>query len=430
MKFAALGLLLSVTTMVVIGMVMLFSTGSFSRDAFKVRKAQAKSEVAAAAAAVSGSSSASLRAAASVRDDDDASPELSLEEEKGTKEIFWDPAYLVKRQAMWLGLGVALCIVAARVDYLFWKKTWPAWFALAAVLLLVCFVFPRINGSHRWIRFGPFSFQPSEIGKLAGIAFLAAWYQRFEAESRTFLKGIVYPLLIVGILLGLIAPEVDLGTTAVLGGTAFAMLFVAGAPLRYLLPLPALGIGGILSIAFLIPERVSRLTAFLDLEGHKDGSGYQQLMGLIALGSGGVDGLGLGMGRQKFMFLPEAHTDFIFPTIGEELGLVFTLLIVFCYVVMIICGIAIALNARERFGLLMGVGITVILALQAALNIGVTTAVLPNKGIPLPFISYGGSNLLFCLLGIGILLSIYRKGGAEKTVRATTRPRPLMTPRI
>ncbi|MEI8234466.1 MAG: putative peptidoglycan glycosyltransferase FtsW [Verrucomicrobiota bacterium] len=405
MKFAALGLLLSVTTMVVIGMVMLFSTGSFSRDAFKVKKSRPNTEAVAAAQDLP-------------------------QEEKGGKEILWDPAYLVKRQAIWLGLGVILCIAAARVDYLFWKKTWLLWFVLAAALLVVCFAFPKVNGSHRWIRLGAFSLQPSELGKLAAIAFLAFWYQRFEAESATFLKGIIYPLGIVGILLALIAPEVDLGTTAILGCTTFVMLFVAGAKWRYLLPLPALGVAGILFAAIHIPERLKRLLAFLDLENHKEGGGYQQWNGLIALGSGGVDGLGLGNGRQKFSFLPEAHTDFILPTIGEELGLVFTLLIVFCYVVMIISGIAISLNARERFGTLMGVGITVILALQAAMNIGVTTAVLPNKGIPLPFISYGGSNLLFCLLGVGILLSIYRKGGAEKPVRATTRPRSLMTPRI
>ena len=211
--------------------------------------------------------------------------------------------------------------------------------------------------------------------------------------------GIDFPLGIVGILMGLIAPEVDLGTTSIIGGTAFVMIFVAGARLRYLLPLPVFGIAGILFVAIHIPERLKRLGAFWDLEHHKEGGGYQQWNGLIALGSGGVDGLGLGMGRQKFMYLPEAHTDFIFPTIGEELGLVCTLFIVFCYVLMIICGIAISLNARERFGMLAGVGITTMLALQAAMNIGVTTAVLPNKGIPLPFISYGGSNLLFACSG-------------------------------
>ena len=412
MKLAALGLLLSVTTMVVIGIVMLFSTGSFSRDAYKIKKTTAKSAVVRPAVA------------------SDSEGAEKAPEAQGAKEILWDPACLVRRQAIWLVIGLVVCVLAALVDYRFWQKTWPYWFGLAVVLLLACFAFPKINGSHRWIRYLGFSLQPSEIGKIAAIAFLAAWYHNYEAQSRELVKGIVFPLLIVGILMALVAPEVDLGTTAIIGGTAFVMLFVAGANLLYLLPLPVIGIAGILYVAIHIPERLKRLGAFLDLENHKEGGGYQQWNGLIALGSGGVDGLGLGNGRQKFMFLPEAHTDFIFPTIGEELGLIFTLLIVFCYVVMIICGIAIALNARERFGMLLGVGITAMLSLQAAMNIGVTTALLPNKGIPLPFISYGGSNLLFCLLGIGILLSIYRRGGSEKVVRAVTKPRPIMTPRI
>ena len=410
MKFAALGLLLSVTMMVVIGIVMLFSTGSFSRDAYKIKKAKPKTEAVAGAAV--------------------AAQKGGTDEAKEEKEVLWDPACLVKRQAMWLGIGLIFCVGAAMVDYHFWQKIWPYLFVVAAVLLVICFVFPKINGSHRWIRFGSLSFQPSEVGKIAAIVFLAAWYHRHAEQSREFLKGIVFPLGIVGILMGLIAPEVDLGTTAIIGGTAFIMLFVAGANLVYLLPLPVFGVAGILYVAIHIPERLKRLGAFLDLENHKEGGGYQQWNGLIALGSGGIDGLGLGNGRQKFMYLPEAHTDFIFPTIGEELGLVFTLLIVFCYVLMIICGMAIALNARDRFGTLVGVGITSMLALQAAMNIGVTTAVLPNKGIPLPFISYGGSNLLFCLLGIGILLNVYRNGGSETVVRAVTKPRPLMTPRI
>ena len=422
MKFAALGLLLSVTTMVVIGIIMLFSTGSFSRDAYKIVKAAPTTQ----SAKPSPAASAAAKAAKSNTDDDDDDDAPALQQ----KQIVWDPASLVRRQAMWLGIGLVICIAATLIDYRFWQKTWPLWFAVAVVLLVLCFGFPKINGSHRWIRFGSFSFQPSEVAKLAAISFLAAWFHKHEEDVSEIGKGIIYPLAVVGILLGLIAPEVDLGTTSIIGATAFVMIFVAGARKRYLFPLPVIGVVGIISVALLIPERLKRLCAFLDLEKYKDGGGYQQWMGLIALGSGGVDGLGLGMGRQKFSYLPEAHTDFIFPTIGEELGLVFTLLIVFCYVLMIICGIAISLNARERFGTLMGIGITVILALQAAMNIGVTTALLPNKGIPLPFISYGGSNLLFCLLGVGILLNIYRHGGSEKVVRATTKPRPIMTPRI
>lgn len=410
MKRAVLGLLLSVTTMVVIGIVMLFSTGAFSRDAYKIKKSKPKSEAVA-------------QAKPGV---DKPATEAAPEE----KEVLWDPACLVKRQAMWLGIGLAVCLTAALVDYNFWQKSWPYLFGVAVVLLAACYVFPKINGSHRWLRYGPISFQPSEIGKIAAIAFLASWFQNHVEDAGKFIKGIVLPLGVVGLLMGLIAGEVDLGTTAIIGGTALVMIFVAGANMAYLLPLPVLGISAMLYIAIHIPERLKRLGAFLDLENHKEGGGYQQWNGLIAFGSGGVDGLGLGNGRQKFMFLPEAHTDFIFPTIGEELGLIFTLLIVFCYVVMIICGMAIALNARDRFGMLMGTGITIMLALQAAMNIGVTTAVLPNKGIPLPFISYGGSNLLFCLLGVGILLNIYRKGDSQAPVRSVTKHRPLMTPRI
>jgi len=416
MKSAVLGLLLSVTTMVVIGIVMLFSTSAFSRDAFKVKKTKPKTEAAANAAAAK--QPGVKKDAAKTETAGEAAPE---------KE--WDPASLVKRQALWLGIALVVCIGAALVDYRFWQKTWPYWFGIAVVLLVACFLFKDIKGSHRWIRLGAFTFQPSELGKLAAIIFLAAWLHRYEQARREFLKGLLFPLMGVGVFMGLIAPEVDLGTTAILGCTALAMIFVGGASLWQLLPLPVLGLAGILGAAICIPNRLGRMMAFLDLEKYKDGAGNQQWNGLIALGSGGTDGLGLGLGRQKFMYLPEAHTDFIFPTIGEELGLIFTLLIVFCYVVMIVSGIAISLNARDRFGMLLGTGITVIIALQSALNIGVTTALLPNKGIPLPFISYGGSNLLFCMLGVGILLNIYRNG-AEPVVRAATRPRNLLTPRI
>ncbi len=160
-----------------------------------------------------------------------------------------------------------------------------------------------------------------------------------------------------------------------------------------------------------------RFLAFLYPDKYPDDA-YQQVQGLIAFGSGGVEGLGFGNGRQKMAFLPEAHTDFILPTFGEELGLRITLLIVFTYVVIIMCGAIIALRARDRFGQLLGFGLVMIIALQAAINIGVTTAMLPNKGLPLPFISYGGSNLVFCLLGVGILINIYRQGLSDREAKA------------
>jgi len=225
--------------------------------------------------------------------------------------------------------------------------------------------------------------------------------------------------------------ETDMGTTALLGGTMLIVMFVAGTGLTYLAPLPVVGIIGIIYLGSHMKGRSERMLAFLDPEKYKDGAGLQPWNALIAFGSGGVEGLGLGNSRQKMQYLPFAHTDFIFPMIGEELGLRFTLLVVFCYFIIIVCGTMISMQARDRFGMLFGFGIVSMIALQAALNIGVTTALLPNKGIALPFISYGGSNLVFCLVCIGILINIYRQGIMEKPAdKTTTRLRARVTPRI
>lgn len=344
-----------------------------------------------------------------------------------------DPSYFIKRQSMWLVVGMAACIVAAALDYHFWERTWWIWFAVSAVLLALCFV-PhiglKINGARRWVNLRVLTFQPSDFAKIAAIAFLAFWYSRHEKEARTFWKGFIFPMLIVGLLMVEIAREIDMGTTALIGGTMFVVMFVAGAGLRFIAPLAACGIGGTLYLGFHMKDRLGRMLAFLDLEKYKETYGLQQWHALIALGSGGVDGLGLGNGREKMLYLPFAHTDFIFPMIGEELGLRCTLAVVFCYLLIILSGTLIAVQARDRFGMLLGFGIVVMLALQAALNIGVTTSLLPNKGLPLPFISYGGSNLVFCMLGIGILINIYRQGISEHPAQAAVRLESRVTPRI
>jgi cell division protein FtsW len=331
-----------------------------------------------------------------------------------------NPLAFVKKQFMWIGIAAFICVVAANVDYHFWQQTWVWWFALALVLLALCFVDPigrPINGSRRWLQFGFANFQPSELAKLATIAALAWWYSRADVNPQSFARGFLMPIAIALPPLCLIAPEVDMGTTALIGATLFAIMFVAGTRLIFLAPVVAGGLGALIYVASMMPERVGRLLAFMDLEKHRLGSGLQQYQALIAFGSGGVEGLGLGNGRQKMAYLPEAHTDFIFSMIGEELGLRFTLLIVVCYVVIIVCGVLISMHARDRYGLLLGFGLVVIIALQAAVNIGVNTALLPNKGLPLPFVSYGGSNLVFCMLCIGILINIYRKGLTEKEIK-------------
>jgi cell division protein FtsW len=344
-----------------------------------------------------------------------------------------DVYFFIKRQAIWIGIGLAGCIFAALVNYQFWQKTWWLWFAVALVALALCYI-PhigmRINGSRRWVGYGPITFQPSELAKIAAIIFLAAWFARSEKPDGNVLSGFIIPLAIISLPAALVLGEVDLGTTALIAATAFVVMFVAGTNPLWLGGLAFAALSGLILVATQISERMGRLSAFLHPQNYKDDAGLQQMQALIAWGSGGLDGLGLGNGRQKMLYLPYAHTDFIFPIVGEELGLRFSLLVVFLFVVMIVCGIMIALHARDRFGLLLGCGIISLLALQAAVNIGVTTSLLPNKGLPLPFISYGGSNLAACMFGIGLLVNIYRQGILEPppVKRATMNAR--VTPRI
>ncbi len=339
----------------------------------------------------------------------------------------------VKRQAIWLVVGCIIAAIAAVTDYHFWARTWWIWFGLAVVTLALCFIPPigiRLNGSRRWLMLGGLRFQPSEMAKLAAIFFLAYWYARHEKTSGKLLHGFLIPMSVVSVLLVLIVFEVDLGTTALIGATTFVIMFIAGTNVAVLGLLSTLGVSAIILVATMMPERMDRLTAFMNPEKYKQDAGLQQMQALIAWGSGGIDGLGLGNGRQKMLYLPYAHTDFIFPMIGEELGLRVSLLVVFLFVVIIVCGMMIALHAKDRLGLLLGAGIVSLLGLQAAVNIGVTTSLLPNKGLPLPFISYGGSNLVVCLFGVGLLISIYRRGVLEpaKTRRTTLQVRT--TPRM
>lgn len=323
-----------------------------------------------------------------------------------------DMLFFVKRQAIWMVLGAVVCVVAACVDYHIWQKLWLPLFVVTVILLILCFIPPfgmKINGSWRWLNLKFMAFQPSEVAKIAAIFFLAWWFTKFEKKSARFFMGFVFPAGIVSILLGLIAMEVDLGTTALIGAVMFSMMFVAGTSLWILVPLVCLGFAGLIGVAMMIPQRMDRLLAFLDPEKHRLHAGLQQWEAQVAFGSGGVNGLGLGEGIQKMLYLPYAHTDFIFPMIGEELGLRFTLLVVLCFLMLCLAGCLVAVQAKDRFGLLIGFGLVMAITIQAVVNIGVTTSLFPNKGMPLPFISYGGSNLLICFFMVGTLVNIYRQ---------------------
>ncbi len=321
-------------------------------------------------------------------------------------------------QGVWAVAGVSVCVAAAFFDYRWLKNfTWLI-FALAVIALLLVLV-PGIgelrNGSRRWFDLKVAHFQPSEAAKLALIIVLAYYGEKFQKDIRTFYRGLVIPGVLIGAILVPVFLEPDRGTTILLAAVSGLMLLLAGVRWIYFVP-PA--IGGAVFMAYALisdPVRMRRISSWLNPEQTKEGTGYQAWQAMIALGSGGVSGLGLGNGRQKLGFIPEHHTDFIFSIIGEEMGLLATLGVIGGFVIFVICGVYIAWHARDVFGLLLGSGITFLIGLQAFINIGVVTSALPNKGLPLPFISYGGSSLLLMLLAVGILISIARHGGPPIT---------------
>jgi cell division protein FtsW len=333
-------------------------------------------------------------------------------------------AHYLMMQLIWCAAGFVLCVTAASVDYQLFKKfAWPI-FALAVFLLFLLKVMgnhsfahlsaPWINGARRWFDFHGVRFQPSELGKIALIIALAWYGDRFQRRMHTFKWGIVFPIAIIAAVLGLVFVEPDRGTTILLAAVSGAVLLLAGVQWKFIVPPVILAAVGLAISILHDPMRMKRIFSWWDLAQNKEGVGYQAYQAMIALGSGGWFGLGLGNGRQKLGFVPEHHTDFIFSIIGEELGLVATLLVIVAFVVIVLCGIYIALHARETFGTLLATGVTLLIGLQAAINIGVVTSALPNKGLPLPFISYGGSNMLAMLTCVGILFSVARRAVPAK----------------
>ena len=332
-------------------------------------------------------------------------------EEKGAQDYS-----KVGTQTAWLIIGSAAAVAMAFISHhrLYRLRWWLLGAAFVGLLLCyIPFFAQEVNGASRWISLHSFglprpTFQPSELAKLAVVIALAGWFSRHEPETREFAGGFLYPGLIVAVTLLLIAGEVDLGTAALVGAVGGTMMFVAGTRWIFLVPVALAMIGGFCAVVRLMPNRMERIMAFMDLEKYKDGLGLQQWRALIAMGNGGLHGTGLGDGRQKHGYLPESVTDFIFPNIGEEFGLWGALAVVAMFVLLLLAGMSIARHAPTRFSRLLAFGITLTLALEAVINMGVTTALLPNKGLPLPFVSYGGSNLLFALISIGILVNIHR----------------------
>jgi cell division protein FtsW len=318
-----------------------------------------------------------------------------------------DPYYFVRKQGIYFAIGLFGLWMARRLDLERWRPLLSIPFLLFTIslLILVLLIGPEINGAHRWIMIGSFQFQPAELAKLAMVFYMADFLARRGEKIQQF-NRLLPALVLFGVTLILIEREPDLGTAVVVAGVFIAMLFTSGGSMSHLLGFA--GAGAMVAIAAVAtkPYRLRRITSFMNPEADPLGDGYHAIQSLLAIGSGGFAGRGLGAGHQKFKYLPEAHTDYIFAILGEELGLVGTVGVVVLFLALLYKGFQIALHCRRPYLRMIAIGISFQLTMQAFINIGVVTALTPSKGIPLPFISYGGTSIVFSLIAVGLLMNV------------------------
>lgn len=319
-----------------------------------------------------------------------------------------DPYQIIEKQVMWMGLTFVAGLLVLKVD-LEWSRKF-VWMGYAIcvvglVLVLIPGIGSVINGSRSWFRFGPFGLQIAEFAKIGLVFFLAHYYSLIRKEAGSFWKGFVVPCSAVGLVVGLIMMQTDLGTALIISMVSFCMMFLAGANVFYLVGSAILSMGPVALLIYKDPERLSRLTAFMDMEGNKSGDAYQVWQAILAFAAGGIDGVGPGNGRQQLRSLPEAHTDFIFAIVGEELGLIATMAVVLVFMGVFLAGVSHVSKAPNRYQFLLASGCLLTISIQALVNLGVVTGSLPTTGLPLPFISYGGSNFLVMGLCVALILN-------------------------
>ena len=319
-----------------------------------------------------------------------------------------DATVLLRKQLIWLVIallvgGICFCIDLDRL------RPYTYFIAAGALVLLILVLIPglgvRVNGAQRWMDFGFMRLQVSEVAKLGLLFVLAHYLTRYRRRLDSFLVGYFIPCTFVGVFCGLIMLEPDFGTAFLCGMVGGLLMFLGSVRLRFLIPTALLGIALFSVAVYFDPVRLQRVTSFLDVESNRGDSAYQLWQGILAFGSGGIPGVGLGAGRQQMSFLPEAHTDFIFAVIGEELGLVFTAGVVVLFMTLYFVCIVQLKQAVNLYQFLLVVGAILFITLQVLINIGVVTGCLPTKGMSLPFISYGGSNLVCMFAFIGIILN-------------------------
>jgi cell division protein FtsW len=322
--------------------------------------------------------------------------------------------YFLYRQGGWAIVGLVAMAVAMCIDYRHYRRPAVVFSLLGVTLamLIVVLFLPKLNETHRWIRYGPVSLQPSEVSKLALIAFLAFFLESRAKEIASFKRVFLPVAFVAGLVITLVAAEPDLGTAMALGVVFTAMMFQAGVPARYLATLAVPAVPALAGMLLFVPWRLQRLMDFIDPWKNQTTSGFQVVQSLIAIGSGGANGLGFAQGKQKLFYLPAPHTDFIFAVIGEELGLIGAAAIVILFGLLAWRGFRAARFAPDTFGQLLAIGLTVMIIAQAFFNISVTLSLVPTKGIPLPFISAGGTSLAISLFAAGVLLNVSKHGKA------------------
>ena len=324
---------------------------------------------------------------------------------------FGDPYHFIVRQGIWAGIGAVLLWAMANIDYRRLRPLAVPMMGLTILMLIAVLVIgSEGGGARRWIIVGPVTIQPSEFAKLAVIVYLAAWLASKGTEVRSFEHGLLPFVFIIGSVSALILLQPNLGTTIIIVAITVTMFYVAGASIAQMAALAVTGLGILALLATAAGYRADRLTAFFDAESDPQGNGFQTLQSLIAIGNGGIDGLGLGASRAKFFYIPESHTDGVFAIVGEELGLIATLTILFLYMLLMFRGFQVARRSRDDFGQLIATGITTWITVQALLNIGGITRTIPLTGVPLPFLSFGSNALAAVLMAMGVLISISRYG--------------------
>ena len=329
-----------------------------------------------------------------------------------------DMYFFMKRQFAYLGVGVLIAAAVASFDYRHWRDSpWLAWlfFIVVMVLLVAVFKFKAINGSHRWISLGPLRLQPSEFAKLVTVIVMSVWLDRSGWRVELFSRGAFWPAVIVGVIAAPILLEPDFGSVMVVGSVGFLMMFVAGTRLLHMAPFVLVGVAVVAYRVLTNANRMARIAAFVGikmdvgaevLDAAAERAAYQANMALAAIGNGGVWGVGLGESMQKQLYLPEAHTDFVFAVGAEEFGVVFSVVVVLLFVAFFALSVYVARHASDRFGRFLVIGMAFIIFFQAIFNIGVVCKALPTKGMALPFFSYGGTNLLSAFFAVGTILSV------------------------